>query len=118
MGEEEGIWPRVKWPLPSAGEHLPSEGEMERAAGGLFADSTCEVPVSPRLLPMLHAIQLQARRTQQERTELHGHRGDNCHVQSLNPLQGFPVSLPGMFSCLWDSIMAAALGCCGLTHGF
>lgn len=32
---------------------------------------------------MLHVSQLQARGTQQERTELRGHRGDNCHVRSL-----------------------------------
>lgn len=59
-----------------------------------MAGSTCEVPVSPRMLPMLQAIQLQAR-TQQERTELHGHRGDNYHVQSLS-LSRVLLCLPGM----------------------
>lgn len=55
---------------------------------------------------MLQAIQLQAR-TQQERTELHGHRGDNYHVQSLS-LSRVLLCLPGMF-CLWDSIMTGCL---------
>lgn len=57
---------------------------------------------------MLYTIQLQTRRTQQERAELHGHRGDNCHVQSLT-LSRVLLSLPGMFSCLWDSIMTGCL---------
>lgn len=51
-------------------------------------------PLVRFLSPMLHAIQLQARGTQQEWTELHGHRGDRCHSPGFSCLFTWDVRSP------------------------
>jgi hypothetical protein len=63
-------------------------------------------------MDVTHVTRYQARGTHQGRTELHGHRGDNCHVQSLTLSR---VLLPLGFH---NDQLPAALGCLGLTHEF